>query len=125
MENTNSKILTTSFALTSLLFGFTLHLLIKILSSAFGIVARMADTDLVRHGVPVMAGLVLFASMQFNPRVQTWGEEVVSEVRKVVFPSGKDVTAMTIVVIIFVILASVIITTFDFISAHLMALLVK
>lgn len=125
MDNTNSKILTLSFALAAALAGFTLHLVIKILAGAFGIVARMADSDLVRHGVPVLFGLALFAVLQFNPRILTWGEEVVSEVRKVVWPSGKDTTAMTIVVIIFVLVASVIITTFDYVSASGMNLLVK
>lgn len=125
MENTNSKILTMSFALVGALVGFTLHLLIKILSGAFGVVARAADSDVVRHGLPVVVGLGLFAALQFNPRVHTWGEEVVAEIRKVVFPSGKDVTAMTIVVVIFVIIASVIITTFDLFSAQGMNLLVK
>lgn len=125
MENTNSKILTMSFAISAALVGFTLHLLIKILAGAFGIVARMADSDVVRHGLPVAVALVMFAVLQFNPRVLAWGEEVVAEIRKVVWPSGKDVTAMTIVVIIFVIIASVIITSFDFLSAHGMGLLLK
>lgn len=125
MEKMNSKILTMSFALAGLLGGFTLHLLIAILAGAFGSVARMADSDVVRHGVPVAFGLALFAILQFNPRTWSWGEEVVGEVRKVVWPSGKDTTAMTIVVIIFVLLASVIITAFDFLSGHLMNLILK
>ena len=125
MENTNSKILTSSFAIASALVGFTLHLLIKILAGAFGVIARAADGDLVRHGLPVAVGLLMFALLQFNPKVHTWGEEVVAEIRKVVFPSGKDVTAMTIVVVIFVIIASLIITTFDVVSAQGMNLLVK
>lgn len=125
MENTNSKILTMSFAIASALVGFTLHLLIKILAGAFGIIARLADSDVVRHGLPVAVALVMFAALQFNPRVLAWGEEVVGEIRKVVWPSGKDVSAMTIVVVIFVIIASVIITSFDFFSAQGMNLLLK
>ena len=75
--------------------------------------------------MPVVCGFALFAVLQFNPRTLTWGEEVVSEVRKVVWPSGKDTTAMTIVVVIFVLIASAIITTFDYMSATGMNLLVK
>ncbi len=125
MDKTNSKVLTLSFALAGALAGFTLHLLIRIMSGAFGVVARATDTDVVRHGVPVAFGLVLFAVLQFNPAVMAWGEEVITEIRKVVFPSGKDTTAMTIVVVIFVAVASAIITTLDMLSGQFMNLIVK
>lgn len=125
MDKTNSKVLTMSFALFAALIGFTLHLLIKILAGAFGVVARMADSDVVRHGVPVAVGLALFAFLQFSPKTLTWGEEVVVEIRKVVWPGSKDVTAMTIVVVIFVIIASLIITLFDLLSGQAINLLMK
>ncbi len=116
MDNTNSKILTLSFAIFGAICGFTLHLLIKAFSGAFGVVARLADSDLVRHGVPVAFGILVFAILQFNPKVLTWGDEVVVEIRKVVWPSRKDTTAMTIVVLIMVAISSVLITGFDLAS---------
>lgn len=125
MDKTNSKILTMSFMIAAAIAGFTLHLLIKIAAGAFGAVARVTDADMVRHGLPVAFGLALFALLQFHPKILTWGDEVVSEVRKVVWPSSKDTTAMTIVVVIFVIIASVIITTFDLMSNEIIGLLVK
>ena len=76
----------------------------------------MADSDLVRHGVPVVFGLIVFAVFQFNPRVLAWGDEVVVEIRKVVWPSRKDTTAMTIVVLIMVAISSVLISGFDLTS---------
>jgi preprotein translocase subunit SecE len=124
MDKTNSKILTLSFALFSMLAGLTLHYFIRILSSAFGFIARFTDADIVRHGLPVLFGVVVFAILQFNPRVTNWGEEVISEIKKVVWPSKKDTYAMTIVVIIFLLITSVIVTSFDFFSAKIMALLV-
>jgi preprotein translocase subunit SecE len=116
MENSNSKILTLSFALAAGISGLIVHLLIKSFSAAFGIVARMADSDLVRHGVPVFVGFAVFLALQFTPQVKTWSDEVVTEVRKVVWPSRKDTTAMTIVVLIMVAISSVIISSFDFAS---------
>lgn len=113
MDKTNSKFLTLSFAIAGALAGVTLHLLIKSFSAAFGIVARFADSDMVRHGLPVVIGLAVFAALQFNPRVVNWGDEVAVEIRKVVWPSRKDTTAMTIVVLIMVAISSVLITSFD------------
>lgn len=125
MDKTNSKILTLIFAATGGLVGLTIHFLLKAFSAAFGIVARLADSDLIKHGLPVFAGFALFLALQFNPRVLTWGEEVVTEVRKVVWPSRKDVTAMTIVVCIMVLISSVIVTSFDFMSGYMINMLTK
>lgn len=118
MDKTNSKILTLSFAIAGALTALTLHLLIKAFAGAFGIVARAADSDLVRHALPVAVGIGLFIALQFNSKVLAWGEEVVTEVRKVVFPSRKDTTAMTIVVVIMVLISSVIVSSFDLISGY-------
>ncbi|MFN7727590.1 MAG: preprotein translocase subunit SecE [Bdellovibrio sp.] len=125
MDKTNSKVLTLSFATAGALTGLTLHLLLKAFGSAFGVVARLADSDLVRHGVPVAIGLIVFLVLQFSPKVLTWGEEVVSEIRKVVWPSRKDVTAMTIVVCVMVLISSVIVTSFDFMSGYMINMLTK
>lgn len=116
MEKANSKILTLSFAIAGGLVGLTVHLLIKAFAGAFGIVATLSDSDLVRHGLPVAVAVGLFAALQFNSKVLSWGEEVVSEIRKVVWPSQKDTTAMTIVCVVMVLISSVIISSFDAIS---------
>ncbi len=125
MEKTNSKILTVSFAIAAMLVGLTTSLLIKAFAGAFGVVARAADSDLVRHGLPVGLGLLVFLVLQFNPRIATWGEEVVTEIRKVIWPSRKDVTAMTIAVVIMVLISSVIVSTFDLVSGFFINFLMK
>ncbi|KYG68176.1 preprotein translocase subunit SecE [Bdellovibrio bacteriovorus] len=125
MEKANSKILTISFAIAAILVGLTTSLLIKAFAGAFGVVARAADSDVIRHGVPVALGLVVFAVLQFNPKVMAWGEEVVSEIRKVVWPSRKDTTAMTIACVVMVLISSVIISSFDLISGFFINYLMK
>jgi preprotein translocase subunit SecE len=125
MDKASSKILTISFAAAAFLVALTTSLLIKAFAGAFGIVARFADSDAVRHGLPIVLGLVVFAVLQFNPKVSAWGEEVVTEVRKIVWPSRKDVTAMTIACVIMVLISSVIISTFDLFSGFLINFLMK
>lgn len=125
MEKANSKILTLSFAMAAILVGLTVSLLIKAFAGAFGVIARAADSDLVRHGFPVVMGLAVFVTLQFNPRVLAWAEEVVTEIRKVVWPSRKDTTAMTIAVVVMVLISSVIISSFDLISGFFINYLMK
>lgn len=125
MEKANSKILTISFAIAGILLGLTVSLLIKAFAGAFGVVARAADSDFVRHGIPVVAGFALFAALQFNPKVISWAEEVVTEIRKVVWPSRKDTTAMTIACVVMVLVSSVIVSSFDVISGFFINYLMK
>lgn len=125
MENQNSKIVTLSFAVAGMLSGLMVSLLIKAFSGAFAVVARAASSDFFRHGVPLIVGLVVFAALQFNPKVRKWADEVIMEVRKVVFPSRKDTTAMTIVVIVMVLISSVIISSFDLISGYVINSLMR
>lgn len=125
MDKANSKILTLSFAIAAILVAFTTSLLIKAFAGAFGVVARLTDTDAVRHGFPIVLGLVLFSVLQFNPKVTAWGEEVVTEVRKIVWPSRKDVTAMTIACVIMVLISSVIVSSFDLVSGFFINYLMK
>jgi preprotein translocase subunit SecE len=123
MDNTTTKVLTLTYAVAGAIGGVTLHMLIKSFSAAFGVIARAADSDMVRHGVPVIFGLLVFAILQFNPKVNVWGEEVVSEVRRVVWPSRKDTVAMTIVVLIMVAISSLLITGFDWASGNFLKLI--
>lgn len=125
MDKTNSKILTLSFAILGALVGLTTHLLLKSFAGAFGIVARFSDTDLVRHGLPVAVGLGLFLFLQFNTKVLAWADEVVAEILKVVWPSQKDTTAMTIVVVVMVLISSVIVSSFDFVSGYIINVMMQ
>lgn len=125
MEKTNSKIITLCFAISGMLVGLTLSLLIKAFSGAFAVVARAATSDLFRHGVPLLVGFVVFAVLQFNPKIHKWADEVVTEVRKVVWPSRKDTTAMTIVVVVMVLISSLIISSFDLISGYVINALMR
>jgi preprotein translocase subunit SecE len=120
MDKTNSKILTVSFAMGGALLALVLSLLIGVLSGIFSSIANLAGQDMFRHGLPVMTGIGLFLFLQFNPRTLQWGDEVVSELRKVVWPSRKDTTAMTIVVCIMVLVSSVVVASFDFVSGYVL-----
>ena len=125
MDRTNSKIVTSSFALFAFIIGLTLSILLKALSGAFGVVALMADSDVVRHGMPVAVGLALFLFLQFNSKTTAWADEVVNEVRKITWPEQKDTSLMTVVVVIMVLISSVIISSFDFLSTLLINTFVR
>ncbi len=125
MDKLNQKIMTVSFAATGAIIGLVLSLLIKAFTGLFPLIARLAGEDWFRHGVPVGVGFSVFLLLQLNPKVRVWADEVISEVRKVVWPSRKDTTAMTMVVCVMVLISSAIVTSFDFVSGYVINVLMR
>ena len=125
MDKTNSKIITLCFVSLSVLVGFSLSVLLKALSGAFGIIAKLSDNDLFKHGLPVAVALSIFLYLQFNKNILVWSDEVIAEIKKIVWPPIKDTRAMTIVVIIMVFISSIIISVFDIFSGFVLNQLIK
>ena len=98
--------------------------IMEVLASTLGSFAIFYDQDLVRHGIPAVAGFALFIYMLVNPGVKTWAGEVIAEVAKVVWPSKKDTTAMTVLVTIIIIVSGFMLGVFDFFSRNLINLIV-
>ncbi len=125
MENDNSKIMTVAFVCTAAVTGIVIEVLFEALAATFGVVAGWRSIDAVRHGIPVGIGFLVFASLQFNPKVKAWADEVILEVRKVVWPTQKDTTAMTTVVVIMLLISGVVLGTFDFLSGQIIKVLLN
>ncbi|MBC7465679.1 MAG: preprotein translocase subunit SecE [Bdellovibrio sp.] len=125
MDKTNSKIITISFVSFAALIGFTVSTLLKVFSGAFGVIAKAMNFDLFRHGVPVVVALGLFIYLQFNGKVLTWADEVIGEVKKIVWPPLKDTKGMTIIVVVMVLISSVIVSVFDMFSGFVLNQLMK
>ena len=117
---TNRKVATVSFMAAGLLMGITAKVLLDASAAiATGGFGRVLATDLVRHGVPVLVGFLVFAVLQANASVRAWGDEVVGELRKVVWPSQEDTIRMTLVTCIMLILSGAALGLLDVFSGKL------
>lgn len=125
MKSENKKIITVSFVLAGVLSGFVLSVLLETFAATFGFVARAMASDVFRHGLPVAVGLGVFLALQLRTKTCVWADEVVSEIRKVVWPSRRDLTAMTVVVCVFVVFSGVMLGFFDFFSGYLVKIVVN
>lgn len=123
-KSTVSKISTMSFLSAAILTWLTVGILFRTLAGAFGVVQRMYSIDALTHGLPLAAGALVFLYLQFSPKASAWAEDVILEVSKVVWPSKKDTTAMTIVVIIMVLIASAILFVFDNVARLIMSFII-
>lgn len=124
-EKSNESIVSFAFVLASALAAYLTSTLFEIFGATFGAVARIRNIQAVQHGLPIVIGLGLFLYLLFNKRAHTWADEAVTEVRKVVWPSKKDVTAMTMVVCVMVVLAGVGLGIFDFFASQLIKVFVN
>ena len=121
-EKSNQSIISVSFVAAGFLVYIVVAVMFETLAGTFGIVARVHNIEVVKHGVPVIAGILTFACLYFNKKVYQLADESVTEVKKVVWPSQKDTTAMTILVCVMVLLTGVGLGVFDYISSQLIKL---
>ncbi len=121
----NKKIITMSFLAAGVLTAFLVSLLMDVAASAFGVIARVQDIQAVRHGLPVVLGALVFSVLQFRPSLNVWADEVVSEIRKVVWPSRKDTMGMTMVVCVLVVMSGLVVFGFDWVAAFVVEKLVQ
>jgi preprotein translocase subunit SecE len=107
------KVSTVSFLGAGLVSWLVVGIIFRALAGAFGSVQRLYGMDIFSHGLPLAVGVLVFVSLQFNPKVLEWAENVILEISKVVWAPRKDIVGMTIVTIVMVLIASVILFLFD------------
>ena len=125
MEKDNRKIITVSFVIAGFLAAMTTTVLLETAAASFGLIAKLYTQDIVRHGAPIAVALVTFAVLQFNKKTLVWADEVVLEIRKVVWPSRRDTTAMTLTVCIMLTISCVILFVFDYISTEAVRMIIQ
>lgn len=125
MEDSNKKIRAVAFLAAGAIVAIVIDVIFESLAVTFGSVARLRNDDTLKHGLPIALGLITFLSLQFNSKVRIWADECITEVKKVVWPSRKEVTAMTIVVCIMVTLVGIGLGIFDFIAGQSITTLVQ
>jgi preprotein translocase subunit SecE len=114
MESTNTKYITVSFMCAAIMTGVVFAVLLETLAAVgTGGFGRLVQQDVVRVGMPVVIGFLTFVILQSTRSVTTWADEVVTEIRRVVWPSRKDTVAMTWVVCVMLIICGVIFGLLD------------
>ncbi|MCC6278801.1 MAG: preprotein translocase subunit SecE [Oligoflexia bacterium] len=123
MTEDNKKIVTISFVLGAVLVGYVSRLLLQVGAQSVSVLARWESNDYVSNFFPVLVGLAVFLALQLNSKAQEFGDSVVSELKKVTWPSKNDTGVMTIVVVITLIISGVLMGMYDAVAAYLVRLL--
>lgn len=120
----NKKLILGCFILLSLVVGAYAAQIVQYVYVNFYQIRRvLAGLEWVRDAIPVAVGGLLFMFLISHRRTNGFMEEVISELKKVTWPGRQDVIRSTTVVIICILVASVILATFDMIWGRLMGYL--
>ncbi len=124
-DKNNESIVSFSFVVAGFLAYLVAGTILGLLAQTFGAFAAFRGSPGFQHGIPVAIGLIAFLALFLRKKSRDWADEVVTEVRKVVWPSRKDTTAMTTVVCIMVIVAGIGFGAFDLLANQLIKLIVN
>lgn len=105
-----------SFVLFAFLAAYVAQVIFETLSVAFGLFAQYYSMDLFRHGIPIVAGFSTFLTLQLKTSYRQLADEVVTEVKKVVWPSKKELYSMVTVVCVILIVSGLVLGAFDMIA---------
>ncbi len=125
IKEENLKIITLSFVIVGFLVALSVRVLLESLTMYSGWMAQIYAQEIIRHGVPVLAGLSVFAYLQFKKNIGVWAQEVVVEVRKVVWPSQKATAGMTVMVCVVLLISGFVLGLFDLVGGVLIDFIIN
>lgn len=118
-DKSNQSIVNAALVAAGFIAFLVTSMVFESLAGAFGPVARFHSQDIVKHGLPVAVGVITFLILFLNAKVHVFLDEAVTELRKVVWPSRKDTTAMTIVCCVMVVVAGIGFGIFDYFASYI------
>ncbi len=114
-----------SFVCAAFMVGYTVKVLNTLLGSSWGTYARLTDSELVNNLLPIAVGIVFFIFLVSSEKVKSWANEVIVEISKVVWPSKKETTALTVFVCFFMIFTGIMLGLFDYFSSQVIQAIIE
>lgn len=119
----NRKIIVSLYIAAGLLVWFLTHASIQYLYQSFYKVSRIPGIGVGREVIPVVLAALVVLVLFKNAKVNEVLEEVVSELKKVTWPSREDVVRSTYVVMVCILIASVFLAAFDLLWGKVIGIL--
>ena len=121
----NRKIIVASYVAAGMIVWFLSRAAIQFFYLLFYQVRRIPGIAFMREALPVVVGAATFIVLFSNPKVNLLLEEVVSELKKVTWPTRDEVVRSTTVVIICILIASFILAGFDIVWGKVVGFFLK
>ncbi len=114
MESQNQKWVNLSYFALAILVGYVVFSLAGKIIGAYDLEARIRNIDLILRGVSVCVGIVHFIVLYRNEKSNQFMNEVILELSRVAWPTQKDTTSATMIVIIMVMVSGIVLGLLDY-----------
>ncbi|NBX93827.1 MAG: preprotein translocase subunit SecE [Proteobacteria bacterium] len=109
----SQKVIVGSYLAASALIWYLVRSFVQWLNFTFYQVRKIPGFEAIREALPVVGAVLVFVILLRNRKTNEILEDVVSELRKVTWPTMEDVKKSTIVVMVCILIASGILAIFD------------
>jgi len=115
MESQHQKWVNISYLALAILVGYIVFSGGMKISGTYDLEARVRNIELLMRILSIVCGALLFLFLYKHEKSNQFMNEVVVELSRVTWPTQKETTSATIVVIIFVIISGLVLGLFDYI----------
>lgn len=121
----NRKIILSFYLASSAVLWILSRSAIQYFHLTFYQIRRLPGINIIREALPVVLAISCFLILVKHPKVNTVLEEVVSELKKVTWPSREEVIRSTTVVLVCITIASLVLASFDLLFGKVIGYLLK
>jgi preprotein translocase subunit SecE len=119
MESQHQKWVNLCFLAGAVLLGYVLFSFGQWLTGAYDLEARVRNIDEIVRILAIIAGGILFLVLYRNQKTNNFMGEVVLELSRVTWPTQRETTSATFVVIIMVLISGMILGLLDYVWTKL------
>jgi len=120
MENQYQKWVNLSYLAVAALVAYIVFAMGNQVAGMYDLETRFKDIGLMVRGASLLAGAVLFFILWKHEQANQFMNEVMVELSRVTWPTQKETTSGTIVVIVMVLISGVILGFLDFVWTRLL-----
>lgn len=120
MESNFQKWVNLSYLVVAVLLGYIVFSLGAKLIGVYDLEARVRNAELILRGISVTAAAILFISLYRNEGANQFMNEAMVELSRVTWPTQKETTSGTVVVIIMVIFSGLFLGFLDYLWTNLL-----
>ena len=119
MEAQYQKWVNLSYLAAAVLLGYIVFSAAGTIVGAYDLEARVRNIELILRGISIFAGGVLFLALYRHEQANQFMNEVMAELARVSWPTQKDTSSATVVVIVMVLISGVILGLLDYVWIQL------
>jgi preprotein translocase subunit SecE len=114
MESQHQKWVNISYLALAVLAAYALFSIAGRVAGSYDLETRIRHVDLILRGIAAVVGLLVFICLYRSDKANQFMNEVVVELSRVTWPSTKDTTSSTFIVMVMVVISGVILGFLDY-----------